>query len=58
MKKRILFQSNYDNCRNQLKNLFKSKLLECVWDLYRKIVSKYPIFKEFKPFRTNNWVYI
>ena len=29
-----------------------------MWGQYRKIVSKYPAFKDFKPFRTNNWVYI
>lgn len=38
--------------------IFESKLLESMWGQYKKIVSKYPAFKDFKPFRTNNWVYI
>ena len=38
--------------------IFKSKLLESLRGPYKKIVSKYPNFQEFKPFKTNNWVYI
>lgn len=38
--------------------IFKSKLLESMRGPYKKIASKYPAFKEFKSFKTNNWVYI
>lgn len=38
--------------------IFESKLLESMRGPYRKIVSKYPDFQKFKPFKTNNWVYI
>lgn len=38
--------------------IFKSKLLESMRGPYKKIVSKYPAFQKFTPFKTSNWVYI
>lgn len=38
--------------------IFKSKLLESLRGPYKKIVSKYPAFQKFTPFKTSNWVYI